>query len=303
MNLDLGRVQLIDTNEAMEGSRKTASAAAALQRLFPDGVNALRPIVIDAGALEIGVDPVRAWETLQAARSDVSHDASAGAAAQKRFGDFEDQKMQATAARHLISAGYHLEAGTLGSFDSTTAEVDAAIARITTEQDIVVKQLRRFEHNLGLQFVAACGLLGGGHASTMLRLITAMNRAYTPVLALWQQIVTFDHISSHVRELPNPERLNSYVRGLEDLLRKLVERVRESVADAPYPFARPGVRRSVSEYLRAPNVTTEDVGAVLADARAHLNLFFELYWRVIGELALVVEQVEANPPVSTSEKS
>jgi hypothetical protein len=29
--------------------------------------------------------------------------------------------------------------------------------------------------------------------------------------------------------------------------------------------------------------------------------FFELYWRVVGELALVVEQVEANPPVSASE--
>jgi hypothetical protein len=37
---------------------------------------------------------------------------------------------------------------------------------------------------------------------------------------------------------------------------------------------------------------------VLRDARAHANLFFELYWRVVGELALIVEQVEANPPVA-----
>jgi hypothetical protein len=38
--------------------------------------------------------------------------------------------------------------------------------------------------------------------------------------------------------------------------------------------------------------------AVLRDARAHVDIFFELYWRVFGELAVIVEQVEGMPPIS-----
>jgi hypothetical protein len=87
------------------------------------------------------------------------------------------------------------------------------------------------------------------------------------------------------------------VYDLEHVLRKLVDQVRGSVSDTPYPFAKPGVQMSLSSYLRGPNVTTEDIGAVIRDARAHESLFLELYWRVVGELALIVEQVEASPRV------
>jgi len=52
---------------------------------------------------------------------------------------------------------------------------------------------------------------------------------------------------------------------------------------------------TLSRYLRGPDVTTEDIAAVLLDARAHVDLFFELYWRVVGELAAIVEQVEGIP--------
>ena len=147
--------------------------------------------------------------------------------------------------------------------------------------------------------MAACTILSGGHSSSMAHLLTVMTCAYPAVLALWREIVIFDHVAGYVRELQNPERLNPYVQDLENLLRKLVDRVRASVADTPYPFAGAGVQRSLPEYLRAPGVTTEDVGAVLTDARAHVNLFFELYWRVVGEFALMVEQIEANPPAGT----
>src|SRR5439155_380460 len=80
------------------------------------------------------------------------------------------------------------------------------------------------------------------------------------------------------------------------ILRKLVDRARDSLANTPYPFAQPGVQKTVSGYLRGPEVTTEDLGAVLRDARSHTDLFFELYWRVVGELALLVEQLEARQP-------
>lgn len=275
----------------------------ALQRLFPGGVTALRPVVIDSGALELAVDPVRAWESMQTARLAMGDIASTSGAARKRFTDLEDQKVKAMAARRQIEAGYGLEAGTLGSFEPTTAAADTAIARIAAEQDIAVKQLCRFENHVAQRFTAACAILPsasdlGHHASAMIHLLIAMNRTWGAVLALWQVIVVFEHVYAYARSCQNLERLNSYVCDLENVLRKLVDRVRGSVAETPYPFAEPGVQKSLSSYLRGPDVTTEDIGAVLRDARAHANLFFELYWRVVGELALIVEQVEANPPVA-----
>ena len=310
MRLDVGRVRFIDTNETMQESRKVAAAVAALHRLFTGAVNVLRPVVIDSRALDLAVVPVRAWESLQAARLAMTVIASASAAARKRFADLEDQQMQAMAARRLIEAGYGLEAGTLGSFEPTTTAADAAIDRIAAEQNIVVKQLSRFENHVAQRFTAACEILrrceGDGplaagnprnHASAMIHLLIVMNGAYGPVLALWQQIVIFDHVCAYARARQNLERLNSYVYELEHVLRKLVDQVRASVSDTLYPFAKPGVQKTLSSYLRGPDVTTEDIGAVLRDARAHANLFAELYWRVVGELALIVEQVEANPPV------
>ncbi len=130
----------------------------------------------------------------------------------------------------------------------------------------------------------------------MIEVLTTLNRAYGAMLKVWGRIVIFDYVYAYASSRQNVERLNAYVFELESVLRPLVERVRDTLSDAPYPFAPAGVQKTVSGYLRGREVTTEDLGAVLHDARAHTGLFFELYWRVVGELALIVEQVEASPP-------
>jgi Zn-dependent protease with chaperone function len=308
MRLDVGRAQLIDTNQVMLDGRHAGAAIEALQRFFTGGMNVLRPVLVNSDARPQAVEPGLAWESLQAARLAMKDNASSSETLRKRFADLEDQQMRAKAARDLIEAGYDVEPGTLGSFEPTTAAADTAISRIAAEQHIAARQLYPYESHVTQRFTAALDILEGGggagslalidlanHASAMIRVLIVMNRAHGAAVGLWRRIVIFDHVIAHARTRRNPERLNAYVYDLENVLRKLVDQVRKEVSDTPYPFAKRGVEKSLSNYLRGPDVTTEDIAAVLRDARVHANLFFELYLRVVGEIVLIVEQVEASP--------
>ena len=57
MRLDVGRVRFIDTHEVMQDGREAVAAAAAVDRLFAGGVNALRPVLVDARALTHADEP------------------------------------------------------------------------------------------------------------------------------------------------------------------------------------------------------------------------------------------------------
>jgi len=267
----------------------------------------LRPVLIDSGARLQAADSSGAWESLRTARAAMEDISSSSATLRKRFADLGDQKMRAMAARALIEAGYDVEPGQLGAFESTTAAADAAIARASAEQDLAATQLHPYENNVTQRIAAALHILESSgsnssaafsdlaqHASTITRVLVVMNRAHRSAAALWSRLAVLDLVIVYTRTRPNREKLGTYLYDLENVRRKLLDEVRRHVSDTPYPLTPPGVQRSLCDYLRGSDVTTEDIGAVLRDARTHARLFFELYLRVVAEIALVVEQVEAS---------
>jgi Zn-dependent protease with chaperone function len=306
LRLNLGAIRLIDADALMQESRKDDAAGQAYRRIFAEGATPLHPIFVDFEVIGTATDPVRAWESFREARAASKMLATTICTSYKRFAELEDRKRRAKTARLLLEASYYVRPEDAGLSKGTIAETDTVIAHVSAEQKEVAEEARRYEEYLRGQFIAAGQLLQlsagmegelfssalRGHARAMIGLLMRLNGAYNIVLALRERILLFDSVRAQARTLHDPARLNPYASKLEDDVRMIVARVRSTVSGAFYPFAHASRAMTLAQYLRGPDVTTEDLEAVIRDARTHVDLFLELYCRIIGELALIAEHIE-----------
>jgi Zn-dependent protease with chaperone function len=306
LRLKVDAIPLIDADALMQESLKDDAALQAYGRVFADGNTVLHPIFVDFEVIGIATDPAGAWESFRETRSATKKLTTTISASYKRFAELEGWKRRVTTARLLVEASYYVRPEDFGLAQGTAAEADGVIAQISIEQNKIAEELRRYEEYLRGQFIATGQLLQlsskndgehfpaalRGHAGAMIGLLMQLNRAYNIVLALRERILFFDGVLAHARTLHNPVRLNPYASKLEDDVRMMVARVRSTAANAFYPFAHETRAMTVAQYLRGPDVTTEDLEAVIRDARTHVDLFLKLYCRIIGELVLIAEHVE-----------
>jgi Zn-dependent protease with chaperone function len=310
LGLRLDDVQFINTAQLLDEGQTAAAADLALKRLFADNVvDALRPIPFDAAAIRGPSDPVAAWEALANARAAMDHVSSRTMAWRTQSGALEERKTRAAAARTLIEAGYLVQGEAFGLSEGTTKSADDALARVSREQDAVDRELTSYEQHVGLCIAAACHLVhtsdGDGaladdssrdHVSKMVDALDVLNRTHGAVVRLQRKIAVFDEVAAYARTHGGGERLNPYAVGFAAGVQKLVKEVRQSVSGLSYPFEPAGSSLTTLAYLRGPDVTREDFSAELRDARSHVDLFLQMYWRVVGELALCVERVETMSP-------
>ena len=276
--LDMRAFQLVDASETIQESGKAADAMQALQRLFNNAVSILRPIVLDPAPNSSAA---------------LGESSSTSAAARHRFSELEKKKIQVMAARELIAAGYPVRRGDFGISADTTASPDAVIQEISDEQGAVLSELVGYERFIGQRLTAASqsATIPQDYGLAMFQTLTALNVTYGDVVALHQRLAVFDQIIAFGQTRQNYEPLNRYVFDLEGELRTLVDRIRKKLSATPNPFGHAG-SMTVVDYLRGHDITTEDAAAVIQDARSHVGGFFELYWRIVGVLALAAEQAE-----------
>jgi hypothetical protein len=211
-------------------------------------------------------------------------------------------------AGQLLRAGFNLKAETFGLKTSKWDDVKQTARVEVKSQDDALEQLKFLQQALGRRLGIALNYqLRFSEAAAarveLLQLIPLQQRlvgVFGPLLELRRLFQSFNTLLQNRAPNTDVTQLDNRIEKVADELRELRAKIRMQLKDCMYPFAHAGGQVSVNRYLEHDRKCSHQWELLYHDCAATLDRLYSLYFRILGRLVVIAEQVEAElePPVT-----
>lgn len=302
----LQQARLVPVGEVLEADTVLHGQLASLERVFQDRLSILRPLWLPRE-----LAPASDWQATRDAmlanRRAMGERASAAASALEAYAKEDERRMKAAGARALLEAEVRIDPGKFELNKADLGAANEATAKAEQSQIRLAPDLNPYLESAGAWLSAALQLLS--HPQTaerpgktsqftdtkpLLLALSAMREAHGDFLFLRETFITaacfIEHFGDYIEGDPAVLKLKALAEQLMLGLRLL----RENLA-APYPFEHGGGPIPIGVQVVGTEIASaSDIGELYAQAAAAQERYYQLYFRLMGSLALTAESIEGD---------
>lgn len=310
LGLNITDENLVALKETLDETQVKTEANKAIDRYFGD---------MDLGLLPIGVEEpegVAGWDREQVAamlrelKQWLADNRATNEAWLKLVREQEGKLQNLSDAGQLLRAGFNLKPETFGLTTSKWDDVKQTTRVETKSQDDALEQLKFLQQALGRRLGIALNYqLRFSEAAEsrveLLQLIPLQQRligVFGQLLELRRLFQSFNTLLQNRDPNTDVTQLDIRIEKVAEELRELRAKIRMQLKDCQYPFPHAGGQVSVNRYLEHDRKCSHQWEILYHDCAATLDRLYSLYFRILGRLILIAEQVETQlePPAAVT---
>lgn len=291
--------------ELVSRQEKELAELKVLRRFLRGQLSPLRPLGIPA-ALPAAGGAAAALEDLRRTREELLRALPAYQQAFKKYDDLDTRAMEVGQAEALVRAGFTITPSEFHLRSAASAGPAGARAlrqQLDREQQVLTGQLQVFEEAARRRLLAALSLLESPALVSRLpqgrleaaRLLVAANRLeplLVKSLELRNTRAQLGILGAQFTDKQPPETLVRAVISVCSRIRSELTKLREALGATPYPFEHSRGEISLRDFAIPSVAATDNPSELDSQALKALNLLAQTYFRCLGRLATIAEQVE-----------
>jgi Zn-dependent protease with chaperone function len=275
----------------------------AVRRYFLGLTTSLRPIIVTENKSRVFRSREVLMAEIRALRQRMTELAPALLPAYEAFRDADEQMLRTIQAGELLRAGFAFNPADFGLAD---ADVAAALSAARETFEAAGGKLKEFEEAGRTRLTDAIQLLrlpdfgatipqAAQFQETSREMIYALARlgeVFAPLLEVRRECAALEIILRYRERGERGDHLTASLDRLTTQLRGRIELIQQTTAQIRYPFHHTTERIFVSEYARNKEYHPDPYELVLREGRSHTHKLIALYYRLLGSLVLIAEEVE-----------
>jgi Zn-dependent protease with chaperone function len=298
------RTKIVDSSVIVEQLQEMITAYSALDRYFQYAASFECGYTVRTAVRPDGKTATQVVEDLRDAREQMEFRAQSAQAGMKRFEQAHLWRQQARLAGIMIGAGVAKEAPALLNMNVSKALIMELKSEADKELNVVnnivngFRELAVKRYNLALQLLddkEFCAEVPRGdelraRGADLVKGLKSLRECREHLSDLSGNAFICSAVFSAERR-PSAD-LMRLVRAAHDQVDATVHSVHHHLSQAPYPFSHEAGRISIGRYTVESMPSRGDLMGTVAVANEMYHKATGLYYRILGQLALIVEQVE-----------
>lgn len=291
--LEVEESQLLENEELWAEAADRQATSQACERYFGGRLTVLRPFTVSLEDLDSAGD-------LAAAKAEMLVQLGSREEEFEKFAEADASFVAALQAGGLMLAGYRVDVQHFGLANGDLAEVMALRKAARLEIDQLQFQLGSFDGVARERLAAALASARRDerhrHVVETLVEFLGVYRDLLPLIARLRerwlvQEILMDNVASIGMTGPAEDRLN----GLVTEMAPIVQQILKATAGKTYPFPHYCGEIALNDFVRLELPSERDLFTrTFKTTEALLERLIGLYFRVVGRLALVAEEIEAS---------
>jgi Zn-dependent protease with chaperone function len=232
-------------------------------------------------------------QKMQQAREDIRQ-------AAKQFAELLGKKRLAQFVQDLQSAHFKVEEKVYIIPGKSAAESLATHLTALDQHHLLIHQMAEYETLARERLAAALQLLQTPEMAAESRAMVRILSRFSDILPAAAEL---DRIGDTLKTLFDGRQSDDAAQKIDPVITELVEKAQRQIAqvdqrlgDLAYPFKHARGNLSIIEYART-DVQHEHMWVkTMLECNAYSERLVQLYWRIIGRLAIIAEQVENQMP-------
>lgn len=289
--LEVEAAQLLENEELWAEAEDRKATTKACERYFGGRLTALRPFTLSFDDLEtapdLGLSKLKMGEVLSAREDDF-----------ERFAEADARCVAAIQATGLLMAGYRVDLAHFGLESGELVEVMGLRKRSRLKMDELQLQLRGFDGVARGRLAAALAIAREDqehrHVVETLVEFLGVFESLLPLIARLRerwlvQEILMNNVGRFGMTGPAQDRLNALVTEMAPI----VQRILKTTEGWTYPFPHYCGEIALNDFVRLELPGENDLFTrTFKTTEALLERLIGLYFRVIGRLVLVAEEIE-----------
>lgn len=298
------RSKIVESSVIAAHTKEMITSFNAMDRFFQYSVSFQCGYSVRNNVRPDGTSNAKAIQKLREAREQMEFRAQSAQAAMKRFEQAHLWRQQARLASIMIRSGVAKEAPALLSMHVSRTVVSELKAEADKELNLVhtivseYRELAVTRYNLVLQLLddsefrakVPKGEELREHAGDLVKGLKSLRECREHLCDLSGNALICGAVFSAERR-PS-QALIRLVQAAHDQVDANVHKVHHHLSQAPYPFSHEAGRISIGRYTVETMPTRGDIMGTVAVANEMYHKATSLYYRILGQLAIIVEQVE-----------
>ncbi len=314
------RAKMVDSEQIARHLDEIIDAGEALDRCFQYAVSFYHPYTISKRKPDTNRPMAEQIRLLQTAREQMEFRTQAAQAAMKRFDQAQIWRQNANLGASMMRANITTEARRLLTMQVDRVTIATMLREADKDTRMVMEILDSFRDQATTRFNLALQLLGYDEFREDFNDAEKCAKQIDDLLVAQRQIAAchsdIDHLagSAHIwdaltkfRSEPSRRMIDFFISASERTDFTL-HMVHHQLSEVAYPFEHEAGRISIGPYVLENMPERDDYMGLLAAANEMYNKTIGLYYRIIGQIASIVQKIEmkagmpAFPEVPTLEE-
>ena len=314
------RAKVVDSEQIIRQLEEIIDAGDALDRCFQYAVSFYHPYTISNRKPETDRPMAEQIRLLQAAREQMEFRTQAAQAAMKRFDQAQTWRKNANLAASMLRVNITNEARRLLMMQVDKVTIATMLREADRDTRMVMEILDSFRDQATTRFNLALQLLNYDEFRQDLNDAEKCTTQVDDLLVAQRQIAAchgdIDNLagSSYIwyaltkfRSEPS-QRMIAFLMSTSERTDFTLHKVHHQLSEVAYPFEHESGRISIGPYVLENMPERDDYMGLLAGANEMYDKTISLYYRIVGQIASIVQKVEmqagmpAFPEVPTLEE-
>lgn len=298
--------RLVSTQSLISDQSEIQIGEAALSGYFLGLLSNLRPLWVDANDF----CPAATFDQLKLeiikARKIVSQEFFKAKVLHEKYSSIDQKILEVSQGEALLRASFMIEPA---DFQLTQNSISSALLTFSTlqgEQRLIGQELQLFETAMKARLTAMASLSILPEVRMLLSetekeqqvftsalpCLLALKNIYTTIMLIRQKVHAFVILLENFEGNERSTDLQMELRKMTVTLQHHLHQVRERTKDISYPFHDADFPVSLSDYLVKKLPSEKDYLENCEVAEETLGLYFALYFRILGQWAMLAGRVE-----------
>jgi Zn-dependent protease with chaperone function len=217
---------------------------------------------------------------------------------------WDRQSLLAAQAAQLLQAGFQFDPAEFGLFEN---DIETAQAGARSALESAKTSLQPFQCAAKTRLAGAIQLLRLPHcaaqipgapklqeeAQAMIWVLSRLEPVFEPLLDLRRLSATMQALLVNRTRQPAAENVRPVLENLCMEIQERVNLIQEKTSQIRYPFLHAKEQLMVNEYARSKDYHSDASESALGEAQSHTDKLFKLHTRLLANLVVIAEEVEA----------
>jgi Zn-dependent protease with chaperone function len=214
--------------------------------------------------------------------------------------------LQALEANALAAAGLPVDPESFPIIQGGNRDLLSLLNSVRGRQEQLARELEPFEQAARLRLLTALNLLRTPAVAAripatqslhdevldLIHVFGKLSAAFPPLLELRKEFAVLQTLLGAGGQFHSEQAAGALSQSAQRCNQRLAE-IQAALGSAGYPFEHPKGRISVADYARARQFDSNPSRMAQLESQSHLQMLFALYYRLLGRLAYLALQVEA----------
>ncbi len=307
LGTEFTRDNVVPTEKLLEGQEGIQEGNRAAARYFQGTLTPIQPLFLDDDKGGGPIDVSSAIEELKQVRQEMEQALPRAAPAYKRYAEADTNLLASHQAETLLSAKLDIVPEDFNLTESTQAVADSAYKSAVYERRNASSEVHGFETAARSRLALALHLLnaqeiflkledGDNLKQEAVKLQESLGAFHGVMDSLFDLRKDFVATASLFENAQGNEENKVFVAKLKSRawsVRAGLDKISQALSGVPYPFKHAKKNVSIGDFAVGSLPPEGDLGAIYYAGQEALDKLFGLYYRVVGQLALIAEKVEA----------